>query len=130
MLKNFMALQLIRFIPPFTNSGHFGICQVVIKRFSFPPYISRFSYYKKQPSVAKNFKVRIYGSKTTNTDEAGHLPIAFILPNSLSFLQKIHPKKCKKHTVFSGELNHLFCKVISLTNAFQCKYLSTKKSRI
>ena len=43
-----MALLLIRFIPPFTNGGHFGICQVVIKTFFLPPYISRFSYYKKQ----------------------------------------------------------------------------------
>ena len=96
MLKKFMALQLIRFIPPFTNGGHFGICQVVIKRFSFPPYISRFSYYKKQPSVAKNFKVRIYGSKTTNTDEAGHLPIAFIFLILSHFLRRYTLKNVKK----------------------------------
>ena len=58
---------------------------------------------KKQPSVAKNFKVRIYGSKTTNTDEAVHLPIAFIFLILSHFFKRYTLKNVNKKTQSSAE---------------------------
>ena len=90
---------------------------------------------KSNPTTRKCQLVRVYEvAESKKNNDSGKIPTARAARTRRpepypTRAADCNLKKCKTDTVFSGELNHLFCNVISLTNAFQCKYLS-RKSRI